>query len=132
MLFRSGSLREPWLVRASLVNAETGMLFLLQLTPTGGQRAGERAAVSVEQLIERAPEPFVIVDPLGKATPVRISDFRFRAHDLLHAVDVNGDGIDDLATKASTEHAGATTLLALDLKARKANRFAAGFAWEDQ
>ncbi len=60
-----GSLREPWLVRASLITAETGMLFLLQLTPAGGQRGGERPAVSVEQLIERGPEPFVVVDGLG-------------------------------------------------------------------
>ena len=82
--------------------------------------------------VEWVREKLVIVDTLGKATPVRISDYRFRAHELLLAVDANGDGIDDLATKAVTEHAGATTLLALDLKARKASRFAAGFAWEDQ
>lgn len=82
--------------------------------------------------VEWVREKLVLVDTLGKATPVRISDFRFRAHVLIHAVDANGDGIDDLATKATTEHAGATTILALDLKARKAKRLTAGFAWEDQ
>jgi hypothetical protein len=82
--------------------------------------------------MEWVREKLVLVDTVGKATAVRISDFRFRAHELIHAVDANGDGVDDLATKASTEHAGGTTLLALDLKARKANRLTAGFAWEDQ
>lgn len=82
--------------------------------------------------VEWVREKLVLIDTLGKATALRISDFRFRAHDLIHAVDANGDGIDDLATKASTEHAGATTLLTIDLKVRKASRFTAGFAWEDQ
>ena len=82
--------------------------------------------------VEWVREKLVLVDTLGKATPLRISDFRFRAHELIHAVDANGDGIDDLATKATMEHAGATTILALDLKARKASRLTAGFAWEDQ
>ncbi len=82
--------------------------------------------------VEWVREKLVLVDTVGKATPVRISDFRFRAHELIHAVDATGDGIDDLATRATTERAGGTSLLALDLKTRRLTRLVAGFAWEDQ
>jgi hypothetical protein len=77
-------------------------------------------------------ERIVLVDTLGKATPLRVSDYRFRAHELLAAFDADGDGIDDIATRATTERAGATTVLLLDLKARRLTRLVAGFSWEDQ
>jgi hypothetical protein len=77
-------------------------------------------------------ERIVLVDTLGKATPLRVSDYRFRAHELLAAFDADGDGIDDIATRATTERAGATTVLLLDLKAKRLTRLVAGFAWEDQ
>ena len=77
-------------------------------------------------------ERLVLVDTLGRVTPIRVSDYRFRAHDLLHAFDADGDGVDDLATRASAEHSSATTVLAVDLKGRRATRLAAGFAKEGQ
>jgi hypothetical protein len=77
-------------------------------------------------------ERVVLVDPSGKTTPLRVSDYRFRAHDLLAAFDANGDGVDDIATRATTERAGATTVLVLDLKAKRLTRLTAGFAWEEQ
>jgi hypothetical protein len=77
-------------------------------------------------------ERIVLVDSLGKATPLRVQDLRFRAHALLGAFDADGDGVDDLVTRASTERSGATTVLSLDLRAKKLTRVAAGFAWEQR
>ena len=77
-------------------------------------------------------ERIVLVDTLGKAVPMRVIDYRFRAHELLMAFDADGDGIDDIATRAITEGAGATTVLLLDQKARRLSRLVAGFAWEAQ
>ncbi len=82
--------------------------------------------------VEWVREKIVLIEPGGKVTGIKVNDFRFRAHDLLLAFDANGDGIDDLATRATTERAGATTVLVLDLKAKKLTRLTAGFAWEDQ
>jgi hypothetical protein len=76
-------------------------------------------------------ERVVVVDDDGKVIPFKVSDLRFRAHELLGAYDVDGDGIDELATRGITERAGATTILKLDPRAKKAERLAAGFAWED-
>jgi hypothetical protein len=82
--------------------------------------------------VEWVRERVVLVDPSGAVTPLRVSDYRFRAHDLLTAFDANGDGVDDIATRATTEHAGATTVLVLDLSAKRLTRLTAGFAWEEQ
>ena len=81
--------------------------------------------------VEWVRERVVLVDSVGRVTPLRVSDYRFRAHDLLVAFDADGDGVDDLATRATTERAGATTLLVLDLDAKRLTRLAAGFAWEE-
>jgi hypothetical protein len=77
-------------------------------------------------------EKLVIIDGAGKATAIRVNDLRFRAHELLQAFDADGDGVDDLATRATTERAGATTVLLLDVKGKRLVRFAQGFAWEEQ
>ena len=76
-------------------------------------------------------ERVVIVDDKGKVTPLKVADFRFRAHEILGAYDVDGDGVDELVTRATTERAGAVTVLRLDVKAKRLERMAAGFAWED-
>lgn len=77
-------------------------------------------------------ERLVLVDTSGRVTPLRVGDYRFRAHELLQAFDADGDGIDDLATRATAERAAATSVLVVDLKARRATRLVAGFAREAQ
>jgi transcriptional regulator PpsR len=56
----------PWLLRASLITADTGLLFLLQLTPGGlnSPRASD-PALSLEVAIRSAADPFVVVDGQG-------------------------------------------------------------------
>ena len=76
-------------------------------------------------------ERLVILDDKGRVVVPKVADLRFRTHDILGAYDADGDGIDDLATRAATERAGATTILRFDPKAKKFERLAAGFAWEE-
>jgi len=75
-------------------------------------------------------ERLVTIAPDGTVTPLRIDDLRFRAHELLTAFDADGDGVDDLAVKGATERAGGTAILRVDLVKKRAERLAAGFAWE--
>lgn len=67
ILMRLGPHRDPWLVRASLMTSETGEVFLLQLARAGGHRPSESRPdrVSVEDLVERSPDAFVVVDRNG-------------------------------------------------------------------
>lgn len=76
-------------------------------------------------------ERVVLVDAYGNATPLAVEDLRFKVHDLLHAVDVDGDGFDDVAAVGRTLRAGGTTLLRYDEPKKRLVRLAAGFAWED-
>jgi hypothetical protein len=62
-------------------------------------------------------------------SPLTVHDLRFRAHELLTALDADGDGMDDLATRAVAERAGAITVLRL-AGGRRLERMASGFAWE--
>lgn len=73
----------------------------------------------------------VILDDSGRVTPIAVRDLRFRAHELLTALDADGDGIDDLATRAVAERSGAITVLRL-VDGRRLERLAAGFAWESR
>lgn len=68
---------------------------------------------------------------VGETTVNRASihDLRFRAHEVLHALDANGDGIDDLAARAWTPGGGGTVILTLSDGSRF-ERLASGFAWE--
>jgi len=75
-------------------------------------------------------ERLALVTPGGAVIVLRIDDLRFRAHDLLSAFDADGDGVDDLAVKGATQRAGGTAILRIDLAKRRAERLAAGFAWE--
>lgn len=81
--------------------------------------------------VEWSRERLVLVDTLGKATSLRISDYRFRAHELLVAFDANGDAVDDVAVRSTTQRAGGTSVLAVDVKGRRATRLSVGFVWED-
>jgi hypothetical protein len=76
-------------------------------------------------------EAIVFVDTLGRAQPVAVEDLRFKVHDLLHAVDADGDGLDDLAAVGRAHAAGGTTLLRYDERKKKLVRLAAGFVWEN-
>jgi hypothetical protein len=74
----------------------------------------------------------VVVDTLGAVNELVVQDFRFRVHDLLHALDADGDGVDDVAATGRTFLAGGTTILRYDPRARRLSRVAAGFSWESR
>ncbi len=75
-------------------------------------------------------ERLVLIAPDGAVTPLRVDDLRFRAHELLTALDADGDGVDDLGVRGTTHRAGGTAILRLDLSKKRAERLAAGFVWE--
>ena len=79
---------------------------------------------------EHVRESIVLIDARGGVTPLRVSDLRFKAHELLHALDADGDGVDDVATRGRVERAGGTSVLRLNVKARRLERLTGGFAWE--
>ena len=68
-----GPERKPWTVRASLVTAEPVSMFLLQVLPMGtllaeansGAASGGNGQISLEDLIERLPDGFVVIDEEG-------------------------------------------------------------------
>ncbi|MFZ5558100.1 MAG: transcriptional regulator PpsR [Pseudomonadota bacterium] len=61
-----GEDRQPWLMRASLMTADPGPLLLLQLAPASGRALPEAAeAVPFEDLIERGPDGFAVIDRDG-------------------------------------------------------------------
>ncbi|MEO7964260.1 MAG: hypothetical protein ABIT38_10175 [Gemmatimonadaceae bacterium] len=74
-------------------------------------------------------ERVYLVDESGAAKKLTVRDLRFRAHEGLHAVDADGDGVDDLAARAWAQRSGGTVLLTLREGARL-ERLAAGFSWE--
>lgn len=66
ILLHLGPQREPWIVRASLMSSEPGPVFLLQLAPGGRQVSTPmRPNVPSEELIERVPDGFVVIDRQG-------------------------------------------------------------------
>ena len=67
ILLHLGREHESWLVRASLMNSEGGPLFLLQLAPVGTVQTGseQRGAISVDELVERGPDGFLVIDHEG-------------------------------------------------------------------
>jgi transcriptional regulator PpsR len=67
MILHLGRDRKPWTVRATLMTSEPGPVFLLQLAPAGMVQpaAGRNNAVSIEELMEKAPDAFAVIDPDG-------------------------------------------------------------------
>lgn len=59
--------REQWTVRASMMTAEPGPMFMVQLTPVGSLTSGppREEEASVEDLVDRLPDAFVVIDRDG-------------------------------------------------------------------
>jgi len=59
--------RKPWMIRASLMASKPGPIFLLQLASAGPMpsQSDRSDPISIEELIERAPDAFVVIDPEG-------------------------------------------------------------------
>lgn len=72
----------------------------------------------------------VAVSDSGGVTPLAVLDPRFRAHVALHALDADGDGIDDIAMRGRAERMGATVVLRYNFEEKRLERLATGFAWE--
>jgi len=82
-------------------------------------------------------EQVVIVDSTGALAPLRLRDYRFRGHEALYALDGDGDGIDDLATRGYGPFLGGTSVLRIvdgrrPKEPRRLERMATGFAWENR
>jgi len=80
-------------------------------------------------------ELVLLMDDTGKLTPLRLRDYRFRGHEAVYALDGDGDGIDDLATKGYGPSLGGTSVLRImdgrtPKDPRRLERMATGFAWE--
>lgn len=67
LLVHLGRERRPWLVRASLLTGEPGAAFQLQLAPVERARSlpGRIDPTAVDELIERVPDGFVVLDRDG-------------------------------------------------------------------
>lgn len=67
ILVHFGADRKPWLVRASLMSFDPGPVLMLQLAPVGAGALGPARSevIAVEDLIERAPDGFVVIDQDG-------------------------------------------------------------------
>ena len=63
-------------------------------------------------------------------TALAVLDPRFRAHVALHALDADGDGVDDVAMRGRAERMGAMVVLRYNLLEKRLERLATGFAWE--
>lgn len=72
----------------------------------------------------------LLVDTAGVAVPLRVSDLRFKAHEVIKAFDADGDGVDDLAVRGHGNRIGATVILHYDPAKRRLEYVMEGFAWE--
>jgi len=76
-------------------------------------------------------ERMVAIDTAGVVQTLRVDDLRFKAHDLLYAMDGDGDGVDDIAARGLTEAAGGTVVMRM-VPPNRLQRLASGFAWESR
>ncbi|MFO1057949.1 MAG: transcriptional regulator PpsR [Dongiaceae bacterium] len=66
LVLHLGVERDPWLVRASMMATQPGAVFLLQLSPaSAAPRRAQLEAPSVEALLRRMPDGFVLIDTEG-------------------------------------------------------------------
>jgi hypothetical protein len=75
-------------------------------------------------------ERAVLINDDGSATPVPVQDFRFRAHLLLHVLDADGDGTDDVVARGYGRRVGSLVVLRFDPDSRTLARLTGGFAYE--
>jgi hypothetical protein len=72
----------------------------------------------------------VLVDTAGKVTPIRVNDLRFKVHEVLGVLDVDGDSVDDVALRGRAPRIGGTVILRLNPEKKRLEYVAGGFAWE--
>ncbi len=67
IMIHLGKDQKPWMVRGSLMSPDPGSVLLLQLSPgwTGAVQPVAAEPISLEDLIERLPDAFVILDRNG-------------------------------------------------------------------
>ncbi len=73
----------------------------------------------------------VLIDTTGRVIPLHVADIRFKVHDAIRALDVDGDRVDDVSAIGRGELTGGTVLLRLDLAKKRLAYVMSGFAWED-
>lgn len=80
---------------------------------------------------QRVREVALLIDESGATAPVRVADFRFRTHEATHALDADGDGIDDLAAQGRSARVGGIVILKLTVTpVARLDHLASGFSWE--
>ena len=105
----------------------------VQRSQVTGCFGGSRALVLVSASAggyEWVREVALLIDPSGSSTPLRVRDPNFGAHEALHALDADGDGVDDVATRARRERGGGTSILRVDVTGKRLDRVTSGFVWE--
>lgn len=75
-------------------------------------------------------ERAVLINDDESVTPLSVNDYRFRAHVMLHVLDADGDGIDDVAARGYGRRVGSVVILRLDPRARTLTRVTGGFSYE--
>jgi transcriptional regulator PpsR len=65
IMLHIGVAAAPWLVRASLTTAQPDTVFMLQLSPVAAAHDAASPAASLDHLIERLPDGFVLIDQAG-------------------------------------------------------------------
>ncbi len=73
----------------------------------------------------------VLIDTTGRVVPLHVADIRFKVHDAIRALDVDGDKVDDVSAIGRGELTGGTVLLRLDVAKKRLTYVMSGFAWED-
>jgi len=75
-------------------------------------------------------ERAVLINDDGSVTPVPVQDYRFRAHLLLHVLDADGDGIDDVVARGYGRRVGSLVVLRFDPQTGTLTRLTGGFSYE--